>query len=101
MHRFVLFSVILIAASVIVLLLPSTLDEGFKNNSPRLIKQTAPNNRAMENSTPTPTAAGQRNSSRTAGAADGSSSSQHLLDHLLQKHYRLDLAFENVDSRLS
>jgi hypothetical protein len=92
MHRFVLFSVILIAASVIVLLLPfnnnNATYEGFKNN--------AATSNAMGDSPPT--AAGQRNSSSTAGSADGSSSSQHLLDHLLQKHDRLAEAFENRDA---
>ena len=97
MHHFVLFSVILIAASVIVLLIPSTLDEGFKNNSPRLIKQTAPNNRAMGHSNPT--AAGQRNSSSTAGAADGSSNNQHLMDILLKKQDIIAEAFENRDEQ--
>ena len=98
MHRFVLFSVILIAASVIVLLLPfnnhNATDEGFKNNNAPL-KRTATSNAKGDSH---PTAAGQRNSSSTAGAADGSSSSQHLLDHLLQKHDRLAEAFENRDA---
>ena len=97
MHHFVLFSVILIAASVIVLLIPSTLDEGFKNNSPRLIKQTAPSNRAMGHSNPT--AAGQRNSSSTAGAADGSSNHQHLMDRMLKKQDTIAEAFENRDEQ--
>ena len=99
MNYFVLFSVILIAASVIVLLLPST-EEGFKTNDNANDKTNdTPNNKHINpiiSNHVNP--ASQINSSRTAGSADGSSDHQHLLDNLLQKHDRLAEAFENRDN---
>ena len=104
MNYFVLFSVALIVMSVIILVSPLNhrmnvmpIQEGFDPNS-------KPNHKSKHKSNPVhgaPTAAGQVNLSRTAGMADGSSSNQHLLDHLLKKHDRLAEAFENRDARRS
>jgi hypothetical protein len=88
MNYFVLFSVLLIAASVVILLFPSPGAEGFTT------RQT--NARAMQPMQPMqPMAAGQRNASNTAGTADGISNNQHLLDTMLKKHDKLAEAFEN------
>ena len=93
MNYFVLFSVALIVVSVIVLVSPLNhcmnvmpIQEGFKPK------------KSTGNHPGAPTAAGQVNLSRTAGMADGSSSNQDLLDHLLKKHDRLAEAFENRDT---
>ena len=92
MNYFVLFSLILIAASVVVLLLPSSTEEGFDNNKAPKAKPV-PSNHIKH-----PVAAGQRNTSNTAGAADGSSEHGHLLANTLAKHDRLAEAFENRDA---
>jgi hypothetical protein len=90
MHYFVLFSVLLIAASVVVLLLPSNHPEGF---APRRHASTAQPSQPAQ---PTqPVAAGQRNTSGNAGSADGTSDHDHLLNALLKKHDKLAEAFEN------
>ena len=94
MNYFVLFSLILIAASVVVLLLPSSThatEEGFDNK--------AAAKAAAKPHDKQPVAAGQRNTSSTAGAADGSSEHGHLLANTLAKHDRLAEAFENRDTR--
>lgn len=93
MNYLVLFSVILIAASIVVLLLPSN-DEGFENK-PQNKNQNANSSliRGVH-----PVAAGQQNSSNTAGAADGSSDNEHLLNHVLKKHDRMAEGFENRDA---
>jgi len=87
MKYFVLFSMLLIVASVTILMMPQT--EGFTPASItddgdmmiRNLKQPAP--------------ADHRNTSSTAGAADGTSDHQYLLDGLLAKHDRLAESFEN------
>jgi hypothetical protein len=96
MNYFVLFSVALIVGSVIILVSPLNhrtnvmpIQEGFDPKSKA---------KSTSNSNSQPTAAGQFNLSRSAGMADGSSSNQHLLDHLLKKHDRLAEAFENRDA---
>ena len=87
MNYFVLFSVLVIAACVVILLVPlSNAEEGFathemhRKNHPMSVD---------------PSAAGQRNASSHAGSADGSSDHDHLLDNLLMKHDKLAEAFEN------
>jgi len=87
MNYFVLFSVLVIAACVVILLVPlSNEEEGFathemhRKNHPMSVD---------------PSAAGQRNASSHAGSADGSSDHDHLLDTLLLKHDKLAEAFEN------
>jgi len=97
MNYFVLFSIVLIVASICILIAPLNHDvnvmpiqEGFD-----------PKSNSKSHSRPVhgaPTAAGQFNLSRTAGMADGSSDNQHLLDHMLKKHDRLAEAFENRDA---
>ncbi len=90
MHYFVLFSVLLIAACVVILLVPSpvAVAEGFAAN--------APTTQPTQSTQPTqPMPAGQRNASSTAGSADGISNNQHLLDTMLKKHDKLAEAFEN------
>jgi len=101
MNYFVLFSVALIVGSVIILVSPLNhrmnvmpIQEGF---DPKAKSKTT--SKTKTNSQPT--AAGQFNLSGTAGMADGSSSNQHLLDHLLKKHDRLAEAFENRDANAS
>jgi len=77
-----------------VLLLPSKLNEGFENNSIKQIKQ-------IKQPMITPWmwgAAGQPNLSSTAGAADGSSNNQHLLENFLKTQDKLAEAFENRDA---
>ena len=90
---FVLFSAVVIVASVVALLLhfkgphamaTATAIEGF---------QTAANTGKMTHAPVS--AAGQSSLSSTAGSADGSSDHQHLLDQLLKKQDRLAEAFEN------
>ena len=91
MKYFILFSMILIVASVTILMMPpsETETEGFTPDRTddddgmyRNLQQPAP-------------AGHRRNASSTAGAADGTSDHQHLLDGLLAKHDRLFEAFEN------
>jgi len=90
MNYFVLFSVMLIAASVVILLLPSTREEGFALQPDQYLPS------AKVHAKPTqPVAAGQRNSSSTASTADGNTNNKHLMDRVLQKHDRLAEAFEN------
>ena len=96
MNYFVLFSLILIAASVVVLLLPSSTEEGFDNKAPKNAPKAKPV--PPSNHTQQPVAAGQRNTSSTAGSADGSSEHEHLLANTLAKHDRLAEAFENRDA---
>lgn len=94
MNYFILFSLILIVASVIVLLLPSTQVEGYQN-----VRENYETEMDYMNDIQIkiPSAAGQRNVSSNAGFADGSSDQQHLLDNLLKKHDKLAEAFENRD----
>ena len=99
MNYFVLFSVIVIAACVFVLLLPSNHQEGFQRNDVPLtsnagISEYQP---VLQNFTKQLMAAGQRNLSRTASTADGSSGNDQLLHQTLEKHHRLAEAFENRD----
>lgn len=87
MNYFVLFSAIIIAVSVVILLLPSSnVEEGFTTHEMR---------RKNPPMSAEPSAAGQRNASGNAGNADGSSDHDHLLDNLLMKHDKLAEAFEN------
>jgi hypothetical protein len=87
MNYFVLFSAIIIAVSVVILLLPSSnAEEGFTTHEMR---------RKNPPMSAEPSAAGQRNASGNAGSADGSSDHDHLLDNLLMKHDKLAEAFEN------
>lgn len=89
MNYFVLFSVILIAACAVILLIPfpgRNADEGFTAHPARR------RNPPMSSD---PQAAGQRNASSHAGNADGTSDHDHLLDTLLLKHDKLAEAFEN------
>ena len=87
MNYFVLFSVLVIAVSVVILLLPSSnAEEGFTTHEMR---------RKNPPMSAEPSAAGQRNASGNAGSADGSSDHDHLLDNLLMKHDKLAEAFEN------
>ena len=72
------------------------IQEGFEPKAKAKAKAKAKSTSGSQ-----PTAAGQVNLSRTAGMADGSSSNQHLLDHLLKKHDRLAEAFENRDASAS
>ena len=90
---FVLFSAVVIVASVVALLLhfngpnataTATTIEGF---------QTAVATRKMPRVQVS--AASQPSFSSTAGSADGSSDHQYLLDNLLKKQDRLAEAFEN------
>jgi hypothetical protein len=93
MNYFVLFSVILIAARVIVLLIPPTT-EGFASATPNAnMKPNA--NAKPKPSASRPAAAGQHNLSSAAGAADGGSSNQYLMDDLLAQQDRFMEAFEN------
>jgi len=115
MNYFVLFSLIIIATCAIVLLIPnkSNNKSNKKSNSKSNSKS---NNKSNSNSksksksnsnsddsdddddeSPTPSAAGQRSLSSVAGAADGSSDHQHLLDTLLQKHDALVEGMQNDD----
>jgi hypothetical protein len=90
MNYFVLFSVMLIAASVVILLLPSTREEGFALQPDQYLPSSKVHAKPTQ-----PVAAGQRNSSSTASTADGSTNNQHLLERVLQKHDRMAEAFEN------
>ena len=101
MNYFVLFSVILIAASVIVLLIPSTT-EGFTSATANanMNPNAKPNANAKPKPKPSasrPAAAGQHNLSSAAGAADGGSTNQYLMDDLLAQQDRFVEAFENRD----
>ena len=96
MNYFVLFSVILIAASVIVLLIPPTT-EGFTSatKANANMKPNANANAKPKPSASRPAAAGQHNLSSNAGTADGGSNNQHLIDDLLAQQDRFVEAFEN------
>jgi len=91
MKYFVLFSMILIVASVTILIMPQT--EGF-TPAPAPASITDDDDDMYRN-LKHPAPAGHRNASSTASAADGTSDHQHLLDGLLAKHDRLFEAFEN------
>jgi hypothetical protein len=110
MNYFVLFSLIVIAAGVIVLLIPlqpikkDTNKDNTKNKNKGTNKNK--NNKHDDDDdddddddidSPAPSAAGQRSLSSAAGAADGSSDHQHLLDTLLQKHDALVEGMQNDD----
>ena len=89
MNYFVLFSVLVIAACVVILLVPlSNAEEGFATHEMQMHRKNHP-------MSVDPSAAGQRNASSHAGSADGSSDHDHLLDTLLLKHDKLAEAFEN------
>jgi hypothetical protein len=97
MNYFVLFSVILIAASVVVLLIPPT-PEGFTSATPNPNLKPNANAKPAKPAKPSasrPAAAGQHNLSSAAGAADGGSSNQYLMDDLLAQQDRFMEAFEN------
>jgi len=88
MNYVVLFSVLLIAACVVILLVPSpgpNTEEGFATH--KMPRRNHPDS--------DPSAAGQRNASSHAGNADGTSDHDHLLDTLLLKHDKLAEGFEN------
>jgi len=90
MNYFVLFSVLVIAACVVILLVPlSNEEEGFATHEMR--RKNHPNS--------DPSAAGQRNASSHAGSADGTSDHDHLLDTLLLKHDKLAEGFENREKK--
>jgi hypothetical protein len=98
MNYLVLFSLIIIATCAIVLLIPS--DKGNntnKGNSNKNKGNTDDDDDDDDDDSPTPSAAGQRSLSSVAGAADGSSDHQHLLDTLLQKHDALVEGMQNDD----
>ena len=90
MNYFVLFSVLLIAACVVILLVPSTREEGFALQPDQYLPSSKVHAKPTQ-----PIAAGQRNSSSTAGTADGGSNNQHLMNNVLRKQDRLAEAFEN------
>jgi hypothetical protein len=92
MNYLVLFSVMLIAASVVILLLPSNHTEGV---APRRRHASKAHAAAQPAQPAQPVAAGQRNASGNAGSADGTSDHDHLLNTLLLKHDKLAEAFEN------
>jgi hypothetical protein len=103
MKHFVLFSMILIVASVIVLLMPQNENEneqeGFRfKPMPELTRKEGFGeiiNQMGQGSPPTP-ATFFRESSRTAAAADGTSDQDHLLHNTLKKQERL---FETFASK--
>ena len=104
MNYFVLFSLIIIATCAIVLLIPSQpiKNKGTNNKNKNNNKGTANKNNKdddddTDDDSPAPSAAGQRSLSSAAGAADGSSDHQHLLDTLLQKHDALVEGMQNDD----
>lgn len=106
MNYFVLFSVIIIAVSVVILLLPSSsnAEEGFdtqrikeKAEAAAKAAAKAAAEAAAEALAAEPSAAGQRNTTITAGPADGSSNNEHLLDNLLMKYDQLANVVENRD----
>ena len=92
MKYLVLFSMLLIVASVTILMMPQT--EGFTTSAPASITDDDDHDNMYRN-LKHPAPAGHRNTSSTAGAADGTSDHQYLLDGLLAKHDRLFEAFEN------
>jgi hypothetical protein len=94
MNYFVLFSAIIIAVSVVILLLPSSnAEEGFAT------RRRGEKAEAEAISMAEPSAAGQRNASGNAGSADGSSDHDFLLDNLLMKHDKLAEGFENREKK--
>ena len=97
MNYFILFSLILIVASVIVLLIPSAQAEGFQPGNASEDNYEKEIDYINDAQIKIPSAAGQHNVSSNAGWADGSSDHQYLLDNLLQKHDKLAEAFENRD----
>ena len=101
MNYFVLFSLIIIATCAIVLLIPSQPIKAKINKGNTTNKDKDTNNKNKDDDddddSPTPSAAGQRSLSSAAGAADGSSDHQHLLDTLLQKHDALVEGMQNDD----
>jgi len=96
MNYFVLFSIALIVMSVIILVSP--LNNRMNVMPIQGFVRAVAKSKSKPISNSQPTAAGQFNLSRTAGMADGSSSNQHLMDHLLKRHDRLAEAFENRDA---
>jgi hypothetical protein len=91
MNYFILFSAIIIAVSVVILLIPSSnAEEGFATHEMR---------RKNPPMSVDPSAAGQRNASSHAGSADGSSDHDFLLDTLLLKHDKLAEGFENREKK--
>ena len=99
MNYFILFSVILIVASVIVLLIPSNPVEGFQNVDENNYEKEIDYINDVQ--VRMPSAASQHNASSNAGSADGSSDHQHLLDSLIQKHDKLAEAFETRSNNSS
>jgi len=100
MNYFILFSVILIVACVIVLLVPSA-PHSFKND--RFNVHNANYHDADEPLVMPfmPSAASQHSFSNAAGSADGSSEHEYLLNNLLKKHDRLASSFETRDAMMS
>ena len=89
MKYFVLFSMILIVVSVIILMMPP-LEKEREGFTPDRTDDDDDMYRNLQQPAP----AGCSNASSTAGAADGTSDHQHLLDGLLAKHDRLFEDFE-------
>ena len=92
MKYLVLFSMILIVASVTILMMPPPLETETEGFTP---DRTDDDDDDMYRNLQQPAPAGRSNASSTAGAADGTSDHQHLLDGLLAKHDRMFEAFEN------
>ena len=93
MNYFVLFSVIVIAACVVVLLLPSKVI--INSNSPVVEGLALPK---LERVPHPMAAAPTRNASSAAGAADGSSGNDYLLNNTIRQQTSLAEAFENRDN---
>lgn len=98
MNYFVLFSVIVIAACVVVLLLPTTM---IINANSQVVEGYAEKHDEPTKERLRPIAAPTRNASSTAGAADGSSGNDHLLHKIIEKQTSLAEAFENRDKTKS
>ena len=103
MKHFVLFSMILIVASVIVLLMPQNEQEGFQPDKYKPIPQMTRKegfgtiiNQMRQGSSPPVPATFFHESSRTAAAADGTSDQDQLLHRTLKKQERL---FETFASK--
>ena len=90
---FVLFSVIVIVASVVVLLLPFKGPAAVENEVKNSVKNPGGNRKMPHARITMPSAANQPSLSVAAGSADGSSDHQHLLDNLLKKQDKLIEAY--------
>ena len=92
---FVLFSVIVIVASVVVLLLPFKGPAAVENEVKNSVKNPGGNRKMPHARITMPSAANQPSLSVAAGSADGSSDHQHLLDNLLKKQDKLIEVYGN------